>query len=153
MEDGAVITADSIPDLDDWGWDDWWGCSDWVAWHKANKEKYGKPVADQKFATWWNKQGQASGALSCRTFNSEFRGYVKRNNLEAIVWESAGPFSIILKPIGGVSDVATGVGDLGSGLGRGLGGFGRVLPWLVGAGVLGLGVWGGVRIYQNLRKG
>ena len=121
MENGEMITADSLPDLDDDGWDTWWTCSQWVMWHKANKRKYGKAVADQKFGVWWNKQDTGSGPLDCRTFNYEFRKYIAANNLQDIVWEGAGILGNIFKPVGAAGDVITG----GS---RAVSGFGRALP-------------------------
>lgn len=138
LSEGKVITADSIPDLDDWGVDEWWGCSDWVAWHKANKRKYGKEIANQKFAEHWKKQTMGAGALDCRTFNTSFRKYVERNNLFDTVYESAGLLGLVLKPVGGASDFIT----EGS----------KTLKYLVYVAVGGGLIYGGVKLYQALKK-
>jgi len=150
QEGGGIITADSIPDLDEWfwkaGWNDTrWSCSDWVAWHKANKRKYGDQVAGQKFADWWNKQTMGASALDCRTLNSEFRAYIDREGLHDIVWEGAGLFKFVLQPVGTGGDVITGVG-------RGLGRTARALRWVIPTLVIGTLAYGGYRLYQYERR-
>lgn len=145
LSENGVITADSIPDLDDWGFDEWWGCSDWVAWHKANKQKYGTAVANQKFAEYWNKQTMGSGALDCRTFNTDFRNYVAANDLSDIVYESAGLFGLLLKPIGAGSDVVTGVS-------RGVSTGAKIMRVLIPAALIGGAIYGGAKIYQAVKK-
>ena len=142
LSEGFIITADSEPDLDGWGYDStWWKCSDWIAWHKANKAKYGKAVANQKFSLWWNKQTMGAGPLDCRTFNSEFRQYIRANDLESAVWDGAGVFKNILDPIGAGGDIVTGVSG-------GVGRVGRALRWII-PGVLFAGLaYGGYRLYK-----
>lgn len=62
-----TITAESKPDYDDWGPDDYWSLEDWITWHKALVKKYGKSdkfgsqKADTEWLTAWNKQGFGSG--------------------------------------------------------------------------------------------
>jgi len=140
-----MITADSIPDLDDWWFDEWWTCDQWIMWHKANKKKYGQAVANQKFMEYWNQQTFGAGALDCRTFDSKFRAYITRNNLYDAVYEGAGLFKHVLGPIGGASDVVGGAS-------RTLGAFGRALPWIVGISLGGVAIWGGVKVYKSLRR-
>ena len=43
---GEDITENSVPNMDNWGWDDYWNCEDWVQWHKIMKSKKGKQYAD-----------------------------------------------------------------------------------------------------------
>ena len=31
---GENITENSVPNMDDWGWDNYWNCQDWIEWHK-----------------------------------------------------------------------------------------------------------------------
>jgi len=37
-----VITADSVPILDSWGWSDYWQCSDWIKWFNLKKKNTGQ---------------------------------------------------------------------------------------------------------------
>lgn len=145
LSENGIITADSIPDLDEWGWDEWWKCSEWVAWHKANKRKYGLEIANQKFAEYWNKQTIGAGALDCRTFNTEFRQYVKANGLSGVVWEGAGIFSVILDPIGTGSDVIT---EVSKGVSAGA----KILRIAIPVVILGGLAFFGINAYKSLRK-
>lgn len=96
-----IITADSEPDYDEWGPDCFWGCSEWIQWHKAQKAKYGKAAADANFSAAWSKNGWGSAPLDCRTFNSEFRNYMRTEKLlDAAIGNAA-----IVRPIGAASDV------------------------------------------------
>lgn len=56
-----VITADSVPVPDGWGWGDYWSCAEYVQWHKLNVQAYGSDVANQKFVSAWSS---ISGILS-----------------------------------------------------------------------------------------
>jgi len=150
QDNGGLITADSIPDLDEWfwqgGWNDTrWNCSDWISWHKANKRKYGKNTADQKFSKWWNKQTMGASALDCRTTDSAFRSYIERNGLYGVVWEGAGVFENVLSPIGAGGDIVTGVS-------KGLGKFGRAFPWVIGGLVIGGVTLGGIALYKYAKR-
>ena len=44
-----VITADSSPIYDTWGWSPYWDCNDWITWHKSMVVKYGRPEANKRF--------------------------------------------------------------------------------------------------------
>jgi len=134
LREGGTITADSIPDLDSWGWDSFWGCDEWVMWHKANKAKYGANVAGEKFAEYWNKQTMGAHALDCRTIDSSFRDYIERNGLHDVVWESAGWFAPILDTSGkGFDTVKKG---------------GKVLKWVLIGGASALVIYGGYQIFK-----
>jgi len=142
-EDGSIITADSIPDLDDWGYDSWWDCHEWINWHRANRKKYGLETANAKFAKSWNEQGSLSGALNCRTFDSDFRDYIARVGLYDTVWKGAGGFKYILQPAGAIIQTT---GTVAGGVFKGVGTTGQLMKWLlptlaIGSVVL-LGVYG-----------
>lgn len=144
-ETGVMITADSEPDLDDWGWDEWWDCDEWITWHKLMKRRYGKLYANQKFAYWWNEQTTGAGPLDCRTLNSSFRAYIERNDLHSAVWEGAGIFEAVLDPVGSV-------GDVGTGLIRGVSRTGRALKWIIPTAIGLTLAYGGYRLYQYERN-
>lgn len=59
------ITADSVPDLDEWFWDSYWDCQQWIDWHKLNVQKYGKSTANQKLLTEINKRSAFGHELTC----------------------------------------------------------------------------------------
>lgn len=127
------ITADSTPMYDKWGWDDHWGCKEWIEWHKKLVAKHGAKKADDIWAQAWldglsslgGGTGRAPGAnavfdsvpVDCRTFNAEFRDYVeKRPVMKAAVFSGVGGFvgGIVSN---GVKIVSTGAGAVGSAAG------------------------------------
>lgn len=101
---GEEITESSTPNLDDWGIDDYWTCSDWMEWHKAMKSQKGKEYANSEFLKWWYKQSTGAHAISCRSFNTAFRNYMKEEKLYDSLFDGAG---LIAKPIGAAQDVAS----------------------------------------------
>lgn len=118
------INADSTPLYDTWGWADYWACADWINWHKALKQKHGTEKANQIWANAWLEgvsnvgggKGTAPGSnwavdsvpLDCRSFNSEFRDYIKKYPpLYSAVYPGA--TSTIVKPFGVATDIVEGV--------------------------------------------
>jgi hypothetical protein len=114
----ANVRWDSPPDYDEWGYDSWWDCQDWIMYHKKLVEHFGKKNANSIWNYAFAKSGNLSGNLDCRTFNSGFRDYVRENNLSP--YENAGIIAPVLQGVGVVQDVASGtvdtVGDVASGL-------------------------------------
>ena len=111
LSQGGIITADSVPDLDDWGVDDFWSCTQWVEWHKAMVKKYGNENANIRFAHFWNQQGFGAHALGCRTVDAGFRHYIQGiAGLQEIVWQGAGGLKYLLQPIGTVMQTGGAVG-------------------------------------------
>lgn len=109
-----TITADSVPDLDEWGWDDYWKINDWITWHKAMKKKYGKDYANTKFLQWWGKQTTGANPLDARSFNSDFRKYAKDNGFLNALYADAP----IIQPIGAGTDIISGASDVVSNVGE-----------------------------------
>jgi len=143
ISEGGIITAESIPDLDEWGIDDYWSCADWITWHKALTQKYGLTNANLLFAEFWNKQGFGAHALGCRTVDSSFRQYIESVGLYETVWQGAGGLKYILQPVGAVMQTG---GSIGSQILQGLEttskGLGGLIPVLAIGGVVLLGIWG-----------
>lgn len=110
---GEAITENSNPNLDDWGWDNFWNSQDWIEWHKVMKEKKGKEFADTQFITWWKKQTLGASPLDKEEFNaslridSDFIKYVKSNNL----FEKLNLIIGISKPTGAAIDAVDNVSD------------------------------------------
>lgn len=77
------ITADSTPDYDSWGPDDYWSCEDWITWHKALKAKYGKAEADSKWLAAWNAQDSFEHNYNWCKYAAAFNTYVSTEKLAA----------------------------------------------------------------------
>lgn len=82
MAKSYLVKWDSVPDYDDWGPDSWWECIEWKSWFYALKTHFGRDTAKSIWVYGWNKQGFGSGGLDCRSFDSEFRSFLKKEDLE-----------------------------------------------------------------------
>ena len=119
-----TINADVTPLYDSWGTADYWGCTEWINWHKSMVQKYGLQKANDRFIDAWldglsvvaGGRGNAPGSnyivdsvpLDCRSFNSNFRDYIKKNQaLYDVVY--SGIAGTIVKPIGATVDVVDNV--------------------------------------------
>src|SRR3990167_8354248 len=102
-----IITADSEPDLDEWGYDDYWLINNWIEWHKMMKKKYGVEIANSRFIQWWNKQSSGANPIDARSFNSVFRNYAKENKFLDNLFSGAS----WVKPIGAGTDIISSGSD------------------------------------------
>lgn len=115
------ITADSTPVLDTWGWGDYWGVQEWIEWHRKNKTKYGKAMADARFKIWWNKQDIDANPWTWAKYDSDFRSYLSSEGLLSSVTNviadvvSAGG-SVVSSGAGAVENVGEAVGNIGEGI-------------------------------------
>lgn len=78
---GWNITADSLPDYDEWGWDEYWGCAEWMLWHQLNVQQYGKPTANQKFMEAWAAQDGLMSPYNWCKYNTDFANYFKAQGI------------------------------------------------------------------------
>lgn len=93
-----------------WNWfNTVWSCNDWITYHKSLKSKYGKTKADETFLSFWNDLATGSSAIDCRTFNSSFRDYMRKERLLDALYDGLG---FIAKPIGAAGDIITGAGNV-----------------------------------------
>lgn len=121
------ITANSEPDLDEWGWDSFWSCAEWVQWHQQLKAMFGKADADRRFVNAYFEQSFGASGYDCRSFNSAFRTYFQDENLlEALYGDLAA-----LQLIGAATDVITSVSNAASNAGKGAENLSKVLKWLL----------------------
>jgi hypothetical protein len=108
----AIITWNNAPDYDEWGWDTFWSCDDWITWHKKLAEHFGEATATEIWNYAFNKTTNLSSNLDCNTFNTTFRAYVKTHNLKPytdILLETVGTGGdIISGGLSTTSDVVTG---------------------------------------------
>lgn len=75
------ITADSIPVLDEWGWDDYWGVYEWIDWYNKVKAKHSKVYADTLFKIYWNKQDTFANPYNWAKYDSDFRAFLSKEGL------------------------------------------------------------------------
>lgn len=68
------LTADSEPNTDEWGPDNYWGPGTYIAWHQLNKQQYGKAVADAKMINAVQTWG-TGGVEFDYCYNDNFRNY------------------------------------------------------------------------------
>lgn len=78
----SSITADSEPDFDNWGPDDWWSCDIWMLYHQLNVQKYGQEIANQRFREQWAKQDEWTHPMIYCKFDSSFINYFKAQGIE-----------------------------------------------------------------------
>lgn len=139
--DGSIITADSVPNLDDWGWDQWWNIADWLQWHKLNVQKYGMAKANEKFVNAWSQQTFGAHVLEYARFNSSFRNYMKDT---AKIWEYlyGGLATVLPEVIDTGSIVVDDAGQIITGATGGAATVGKALKLLVPVAAIGAAVWG-----------
>lgn len=102
----AVTTWNVAPDYDEWGYDTWWSCEDWIMWHKQLKNHFGDNLARQIWEYAFSKSSNLSGNLSCPDFNSRFRQYQEANNLKTgVLFEGV---------LGDIIDIPTNIVDFAS---------------------------------------
>ncbi len=106
-----MITASSTPNYDEWGWDDYWNCEDWLQWHRALKAAHGLDAANYTFITAYHQASFGAASFDCRTFNSAFREYARQNGFHDALYLGIGA---IMQPVGDVLE--TGGNIIGSAL-------------------------------------
>ena len=132
-EYGLNITAQSLPDYDDWGMDQYWTCSDWMIWYDKLKDFHGKTDARIKWKSAWEKQGYWDHAINQCPLEQTFRDFSRKNKLDSA---------------GLLSDALVGLGDTLSGGFKTLGWFGKNLPWILPVGLV---IVGGFYIARTVK--
>ena len=150
----------------EWGLGDYWGCADWITWHKALIRKHGEKRADIIWANAWldgvstagGGRGTADGSnavfdsvpIDCRSFNAEFRTYVNnRPVLKSAVFSGLGGF------IGGIVSngvkIVSGGADVLGGAAEGASNFGKMLRWAIPTLIVTAAVFVGYRVYKEVK--
>lgn len=143
---GQPITANSTPDLDEWGWDNYWGCDEWKAWHIELRKMMNAQDAALIWTAAWNKQDGTAGPYNWCKYNSSFRNYMRSQGIDvdSVVSAIVMPvFDATGNLVQGAGDVVTNVSEAASSLSQ----FIKPLA-LVGAG---LAAW--YLITQTKRNG
>ena len=135
----AVTTWNTAPDYDEWGYDDSWECSDWIQWHRLLKAKFGKEKAKYIWDYAYAQGTQGAKHLSCRTFDTSFREYARKEGLDT--YASAGIFAPVLDVTGSGIELVGGVADF-------VGSVGTNLKWIGWVAVGGIVLYAGFKIYK-----
>ncbi len=113
----ALITWNNAPDYDEWGYDDFWSCDDWITWHKKLAEHFGEATATEIWNHAFKQTTNLSSNLDCNALDSSFRSYVKSHGLDV-------NNDLVTQVIGTTSDVLSGALDTTSNVASGV--FGTV---------------------------
>jgi len=143
------ITAESVPDLDDWGWDDYWDCHHWIEWYKKVKQKYGRKQARSTFLTYWNLQTIGAHGIDCRSFNKAFREFAKKEKLFDELYSGVG---VIAQPIGAVTDVVSSGTKAVSNVAQSGENVSKILKWVVPGAIISGTLLLGFIVYQRYKK-
>ena len=143
------ITADSIPDLDEWGWDDYWALTDWIKWHQQMVLKYGKVTANKKFLDYWGKQTLGASSLESFAYNSNFTNYIEKEKLADGVWAHPyAPPGILrtqIKVVTAATDIVGSAASAASSVGAAVANAGKImkvaLPLTLAATFIIGGIW------------
>jgi len=68
-----ATNADSVPPLSEL--DSQWGCAEWMQWHTANVNKYGKDTANQKFISNFSQLSTINNAFNFCKYNCDWAQY------------------------------------------------------------------------------
>ena len=146
-----VTTWNIVPDYDEWGWDDWWNCDDWVTWHKQLKAHFGEERARLIWNYAYAQGTQGAGHLSCRTFDSGFRAYARENNLDTYASITIPLLPEVLNLSGSLFDLVNGVSETVSEV-AGVFGNNKVIRVAVYTLLFGGIAYLGYRGYQSIKK-
>lgn len=142
-----IVTANSKPVYNSFGFSSYWGCNEWVMWHKEMLKTIKQEDADRIWSDAWlaglSKIGGGFGTapgsgyvfdsvpIDCRTYNQYFKDYVSKYPiLKDTVFSGA-----LGSTVGRVT--STGVGAISSGsdifdnAAKGINRFSATLKWLI----------------------
>jgi hypothetical protein len=133
------LTADSVPDMDNWGPDDYWSCEAYVQWYQLNKQKYGAQVARNKFLAAYEQWGFGSYNHDCH-WDTNYRNFFASEGIDV-----DSPLSSLLMPVydsaGNLVDVVQNVTEGASNVSEGVKRVGSVLGWLLPVAAIGGGIY------------
>ena len=133
---GMDITANSFPDYDDWGVDNYWKCTDWMIWYGKLKEAYGAAEARLRWKSAWEKQDATASPYLWCLYSDDFYDFVRKNELGID---------------NTLADVTSGAGNAVSGVFKGLGWFGQNIVWILPTVAIVVGAVYGYKFYKELK--
>lgn len=135
----ANINWNTVPNYDEWGFDSKWGCEEWIEYHKALKNRFGKDKAKYVWDYAFAQGSEFSEHWNCRSFNSDFRKYVQKYDLDP--YKNTWSF---IKGIGMATDVVSGVIDTASFVTRNT-------KTILIVGLIGVATFYGFKAYKSLK--
>lgn len=126
------LSADSVPDFDNWGPDNYWSCMAFALWFELMEEKYGFEYARQQFIGAWDIAVSFGSYHSDCIFNNQFRNFFNDRGIDVDDLLS----SIVMPVVDAAGNVAQGASDAASGAGSTLTMLGKLLPWAVGSAIV-----------------
>lgn len=145
-----TIDANSLPDFDDWGWDDYWEVKDWINWHKVLVLQLGKDKANEKFIAEWKKQSTGANPLNNRQ-DSTFKKYAIDNGFYPDLFTEGerAVLGLILKPMKASKDVLDSTTAIVSNVAETAENASNVLKYLVPVTIIGAVVLIGFIFYKR----
>ena len=87
-EYGMDISAESYPDYDGFGWDNYWSCTDWMIWYGKLKQAYGVSEAKLRWKSAWEKQDNTSNPYLWCMYSDDFYAFIKENDAFGLLAQS-----------------------------------------------------------------
>lgn len=139
----VAITADSTPDFDNWGWDDYWNCNDWMNWHALNVQQYGLQIANQKFTQAWASQDIWMAPYNWCKYHSDFADYFSAQGID-----TGWLFSHLLVAAENVGD---NVINVVTNTGKGVQMIGTLIKYALPVAAVGAGAYGIYELVQHTK--
>lgn len=141
MPEINLIPWNSAPDYDDWGWDDYWTCGQWMEWYDALVAKFGTETARYIWQYAWDKGNQfkfiGGSHLDCR-LNAAFADFAEQNGLNVS--------SVI-------SSVYLGTFEVAESLGEGAKRTATIIAWLIPILLIMAVIAIGYLVFQTIKTG
>lgn len=141
----AVTTWNTAPNYDEWGFDSYWNCQDWIQYHQQLKKKFGKEKANYIWNYAYAQGSEFSSHWNCRTTNVKFREYVRKNGLDPYAGVTLPLAPQVLNLFGSGLETISGLGDFVGSIGKNI----KTLGWIALGGVV---VFAGISIYKEVKK-
>ena len=84
------IEWDSVPILDGWGHDYYWGPEDWMKWHQKLSGRFGQERANEVFIEWYHRASLGAANYDWRSFNVQFKNYAKASGFYSRLYDGIG---------------------------------------------------------------
>ena len=77
-----IITYNSIPDYDDFGFDTYWTCEQWRQWYDALEYKYGPEYARNYWSLAWEEQDTFEHNYNWCKYDGAFSNYMLTKGID-----------------------------------------------------------------------
>lgn len=145
---GQEITASSTPALDTWGWADYWGCTEWKAWHIELLKQMSAKQAALIFTHAWNQQDSFANPYNWCKYNSDFRNYMRANGIDIDSIASA----IIMPMFDAAGNLSQGAGDIVSNTSNAASAISKLIKPVGFIALAGAAYWGYKNFLENEKR-